>query len=63
LELSTARQEAIGMCALNAARPSLPNSKINLEQLQTTKYVDAKKQQTLKKFVTLVKGYVKLESL
>jgi hypothetical protein len=51
------------MCALNAARPSLPNSKINLEQLQTTKHVDVKKQQTLKKFVTLVKGYVKLESL
>jgi len=51
------------MCALNAARPSLPNSKISLEQLQTTKNVDAKKQQTLKKFVTMVKGYVKLESL
>jgi hypothetical protein len=63
LELSTARQEATGMFALNAARPSLPSSKINLEQLQTTKYVDAKKQQTLKKFVTLVNGYVKLESL
>jgi hypothetical protein len=51
------------MCALNAARQSLPSSKISLEQLQTTKYVDAKKQQTLKKFVTLVNGYVKLESL
>jgi hypothetical protein len=63
LELSTARQAATGMFALNAERPYLPNSRMGLEQFQTTKYVDAKKQQTLKKFVTLVKGYVKLESL